>query len=115
MNISIKNIIEYFQTSSDILTENYISVFKPSAYARVFGRALVNNCPNIQPPQDPMYQCGADDSVNGHLVLSVSLNNDAPSEILKEKNLMHKSGFIMTSIDSFVYMPFREIDTGIIG
>ena len=95
-----------------------MSVFKPSAYARVFGRALINICPNIQPPyswQDPMYHCGANDAVNGHLVLSVSLNNDDSSEELKEKNLMHKSGFIMTSIDSFVYMPFREIDTGIIG
>ena len=101
------------------MTENYISTFKPSAYARVFGRALVNQC--IQGGSvygDPMYVCGADQTDQADLVLSVDLNGVETSktaEEIKEKNLFHKSGDFTSSIDSFVYIPFYQIDTGNVG
>ena len=97
------------------MTENYLNAFKPSAYARVFGRALVNQCQQTQ-YNDPMYVCSADEnSGDGHLVLSVNIDNKESTEIIKERNLREKSGNIEKSIDSFVYIPFYEIDTGNIG
>ena len=93
--------------------ENFINTFKPSSYARVFGRALVNECG--QGSSDPMYACIADNADQGKLELSTTIDNVERSEVkweIKEKNLFHKSGDIMASIDSVVYMPFYEIDTG---
>ena len=93
-----------------------MSTFKPSAYARVFGRALVNQCTQTGQYNDPMYVCSADEnSGDGHLVLSVNINDMESTEIIKERNLREKSGNVMKSIDSFVYIPFYEIDTGNIG
>ena len=91
-----------------------MSTFKPSAYARVFGRALVNHCTQHPYYNDPMYACSADNSDHGHLKLSVTIKNVETSEeesTLEEKNLLHKSGDISKSTDSFVYIPFHEIDT----
>lgn len=81
----------------------------------MFGRALVNQCPQ-HPNQynDPMYVCSADNSDHGHLKLSVTIKNVEYSETegtLKEKNLLHKSGDKDASIDSYVYLPYHEIDT----
>ena len=63
------------------MTENYFNTFKPSAYARVFGRALVNQCQQTQ-YNDPMYVCSADEnSGDGHLVLSVNIDNKEEDDL----------------------------------
>ena len=67
---------------------------------------------------DPMHVCGADQTDQADLVLSVDLNGVETSktaEEIKEKNLFHKSGDFTSSIDSFVYIPFYQIDTGNVG
>ena len=40
--------LEQTTSATPVVTEDYISTFKPSAYARVFGRALINSCPQTQ-------------------------------------------------------------------
>ena len=82
----------------------------------MFGRTLANQC-NPQ-PVDPLYSCGASQADYADLVLTVNLNNVETSktnEDIKEKNLFHKSGDLTSSIDSFAYLPFYEIDTGTVG
>ena len=62
-----------------------------------------------------MYACSASNADNGHLQLSVTINNVETEKTeweVKEKNLLYISSSIMASIDSVVYIPFYEIDTG---
>ena len=109
--------LEQTTSATPVVTEDYISTFKPSAYARVFGRALINSCPQTD-YNDPMYVCGPDDIDYGQLKLRVSINGvetEKNQGSIKEKGLLYKTTSISASLDSYVYVPFFEIETGNIG
>ena len=123
--------IKYFQTSASnslAITEEYISTFKPSGYARTFGRALNNQqCGGAHlhapgtvyyvPPKHPFF-CPFSKADVADLTLHVTMSGStttATEKEIKQLGIYENAKNVIDSIDAYLFIPLTGVETGNIG